>query len=1572
MNNYYTFIGTPTVAHFNTHLENQRRDINLRLQTQYWCHICYPPSDTTSEELNNFINWIQERGAISGSHITAYLFEDIIIADFLTLDRNELRQRIVRLLNTLVYIRSLTVQEQTYLVQILIDCFIDQEFKEESNPSEGHFSETTTIDLDIYSDEETIIDQQPPDWFDQEQLIIQTDTEEELSSQEESSEGELYVEPEEQLEVIDNNEAMAAANLNDILVGLNALTNALNVGLRTEKNHIPIRKFKGDDQDPVEWLRDFEVAATANGITDIRKIQIVRGYLEGAAAAWFDQRATDNALVLTTWSNVAHDEHDFKHRFVLKFRTPRKVEQWQNELETLQQTGSIDEYTNRFNALLKKVDPINAYPDDYKTRTYKRGLKPEIRKWVRINADGTLQNIINVAKTVEEANSEEPTLAYHQTQTKPTADLTQLTTVLQNLTSRLETLETPKRPAFQPRNNDWNYSRNNNYQPPICYNCNETGHLSRNCNKPYSPDSYRRNVTRNQQNWNNPNNRPNNNNNNSTRNNPPPVHPTSTNTNNNEQTNLLSQLQPLITALQALTPAQQNATANDTNSTLLATHDYLAGERKRAKVDDSEATIDEDIVMAGPSKPAVINILPPEIQPDEQPIPTARIIVPKKDTKKKSKAAQPVLAARSVPYDIVDDLTTTKANITIGQLIRTSPEQRLKMSKAMRRPTQTKRKATRKATGMVGQKIRTTSAWCEAKVGTVPIDLIIDTGASGCVASHDFLKRHGIKVQRKSNITMSDINGESKQPLGAIDNFPITIAGIVIPADVDITEARTYSIVVGMDWLNKIKAKLDLHTGTMTFEWNNQKGIVKIKFIYGQGYDSPDESSEDSDDESSSSDEDEIEEQHLESRNFLMFNHEEDWTTVQPRRRRVQPEDSVEIILEETWTPVDTHKREIIDIGEIPNQIIRSVKTINDVQAYQEGIKVQWRKFTWEDYKRLDEKFQQECRWNSRWSFDWRGPNKKCWCNHRLYTYDQKCRQCYDDLADWIAIEKHKPYRAEYKTSDDWAAEVEQELFVNNRIKESFDSYEEALHQIYPATQIEQCLECEKYVDKYYTGPYYQMNGEQSKACDACIRDKHLNLPACSLCGDRDEARNMYITGYYEKRYFCTYEHQCVFWFNRGGWRKNTGTIRKLRERSLLLDVYNECNEIGKAILSRYIQEEDIVNEIGYIEYEGSEEASATEIFHSIYQQISPERRLQLAKLEFINVKLCDNCLIPCDSTYCDDCVQPKQEVTHQPPMRIDKGKSPMYPIAEEEEPVEDTNQCVTTSEKLLEEIQNIKIGPLQTLDITNLQNTLNEIYQLCEETQSKIKQLETYLASDDESNYESCEEILEEYNPDDIMIIQDELEIRDANLAIKVYNDDDQDDQSEQTHEEDTRFNIKYSGEEPLTIRSQQTTLIDLYITTDIHTGTSCQLVPQLSLTQKGIDVKTGTIDSNYTGNVSVLLYNRSSEDYTIQPNDKIAQMVSSQQIPIEEFQPVRTRSELSESSHGINGPILANSEDMEAYFLSQEKDDQLVERRELTSVQEQTLNELLEEFNDIFAAELHELGRINKVQHIIDTGEE
>ena len=114
---------------------------------------------------------------------------------------------------------------------------------------------------------------------------------------------------------------------------------------------------------------------------------------------------------------------------------------------------------------------------------------------------------------------------------------------------------------------------------------------------------------------------------------------------------------------------------------------------------------------------------------------------------------------------------------------------------------------------------------------------------------------------------MTDITGNVNHPLGAIDNFPITVDKITIPADVDITPAQTYSVIIGMDWLNKIKANLDLKKNIMTFEWNNQKGQANIKFIYGQEYDSPESDKSDdsgvSTDKSLTEDELEIEERYL-------------------------------------------------------------------------------------------------------------------------------------------------------------------------------------------------------------------------------------------------------------------------------------------------------------------------------------------------------------------------------------------------------------------------------------------------------------------------------------------------------------------------------------------------------------------------------------------------------------------------------------------------------------------------------------------------------------------------------------
>jgi dUTP pyrophosphatase len=58
--------------------------------------------------------------------------------------------------------------------------------------------------------------------------------------------------------------------------------------------------------------------------------------------------------------------------------------------------------------------------------------------------------------------------------------------------------------------------------------------------------------------------------------------------------------------------------------------------------------------------------------------------------------------------------------------------------------------------------------------------------------------------------------------------------------------------------------------------------------------------------------------------------------------------------------------------------------------------------------------------------------------------------------------------------------------------------------------------------------------------------------------------------------------------------------------------------------------------------------------------------------------------------------------------------------------------------------------------------------------------------------------------------------------------------------------------------------------------TGTYAHIAPHSSMAVRHhIDVKAGVIDSDYTGNVKVVLQNNGSQPYQVQQGDRIAQMI-------------------------------------------------------------------------------------------------
>jgi hypothetical protein len=106
----------------------------------------------------------------------------------------------------------------------------------------------------------------------------------------------------------------------------------------------------------------------------------------------------------------------------------------------------------------------------------------------------------------------------------------------------------------------------------------------------------------------------------------------------------------------------------------------------------------------------------------------------------KAKPIAPITKAIQ-PYSIIQDLKDQKANITFGQLLQIAPSIRIELVNGLRR----KREEEISAYNNIST--RTTALCCSANVTSIPITLIIDSGASGSVVSKTFLDKHGLTIE---------------------------------------------------------------------------------------------------------------------------------------------------------------------------------------------------------------------------------------------------------------------------------------------------------------------------------------------------------------------------------------------------------------------------------------------------------------------------------------------------------------------------------------------------------------------------------------------------------------------------------------------------------------------------------------------------------------------------------------------------------------------------------------------------------------------------------------------------------
>lgn len=114
--------------------------------------------------------------------------------------------------------------------------------------------------------------------------------------------------------------------------------------------------------------------------------------------------------------------------------------------------------------------------------------------------------------------------------------------------------------------------------------------------------------------------------------------------------------------------------------------------------------------------------------------------------------------------------------------------------------------------------------------------------------------------------------------------------------------------------------------------------------------------------------------------------------------------------------------------------------------------------------------------------------------------------------------------------------------------------------------------------------------------------------------------------------------------------------------------------------------------------------------------------------------------------------------------------------------------------------------------------------------------------------------------------------------------------------------MDLRADIEEIITLKPLERKLVPTGLFIELPEGYEAQIRPRSGLAYKfGITVlnSPGTIDADYRGEVKVLLVNLSSEEYTIQPADRIAQMVIASHATIEWEEAV----ELNETVRGAGG---------------------------------------------------------------------
>ena len=204
-----------------------------------------------------------------------------------------------------------------------------------------------------------------------------------------------------------------------------------------------------------------------------------------------------------------------------------------------------------------------------------------------------------------------------------------------------------------------------------------------------------------------------------------------------------------------------------------------------------------------------------------------------------SSKEQKYRVSKRYSYDLFESLKELPVpGLTVEDFLKMCPPARQQLRQGVSNALPTKEVQTvtsieQEDEGMKKPEEKRTSAYAQVHIDGTLAEAIIDTGAGSAVISNSFLQRKGWDIDEPTRITYTVANGQRDTTLGIVTKVPIQVQGLTIPIDMIVTNANSYDVILGNEWLVKANAIIDLNAAAMRITCHGKEINVPLDLYRG-------------------------------------------------------------------------------------------------------------------------------------------------------------------------------------------------------------------------------------------------------------------------------------------------------------------------------------------------------------------------------------------------------------------------------------------------------------------------------------------------------------------------------------------------------------------------------------------------------------------------------------------------------------------------------------------------------------------------------------------------------------------